>query len=308
MKIIITGASGQYGRLAVDRLLAIVAPQDLILITRRPEKLAELAGLGVEVRRGDFDDPESLVPAFAGGERMLLISGTRVGARVAQHKAAIDAAAQAGVKHVVYTSLLGIHPDNPAIVVKDHAPTEDMLRASGMAWTALRDAQYADAVVSAMAPLAVANGRWPSATGTGRMPFVAREDCVASAVAVLTGEGHANRTYDITGPELLTFAQAMALVSEVAGAPVVFESVDAEAMYAMFDAMGVPREPVDDQVVSGIPWNSDDMVTFELGVAGGFFETLSNDVERLTGRPPQSLRSLLEANRAAFAPAAQVKA
>lgn len=296
MKIIITGASGQYGRLAVNKLLQRVPAEDLVLITRRPEKLAEFADLGADVRRGDFDAPDSLLDAFRGGDRMLLISGTRVGARVIQHKAAIDAAAEVGVKHISYTSVVGIAPNNPAIVVRDHGPTEEMMRQSGMAWTALRDQHYADAMVVNMGPNFIRSGTWLSSTDGGREAPVWREDCVNCAVEVLTGEGHENRIYNITGPELLDFRRFAALISDMSGRHIEYVETNDEGMYAMFDAMGIPREPVDDQSVKGITWNSDDMVTFEASIREGFFEILSDDVERLTGQKARSVRQMIAEN------------
>lgn len=296
MKIIVTGASGQYGSSAVQKLLQRVAPEDLIVITRRPERLAQLAERGVTVRYGDYDKPESLVEAFKGGERMLLISGTRVGARVVQHKAAIDAAAQVGVRHIAYTSVVGISPQNPAIVIRDHGPTEELMKASGMAWTALRDQHYADAMVVNMGPNFIRSGRWLSSSKGGREALVWRDDCINCAVEVLTGDGHAGKTYNITGPELLSFPEIAAMMTEITGRKVEYVETDDEGMYAMFDAMGIPRKPVDDQVVAGISWNSDDMVTFEAAVRGGHFAIISDDVERLTGRKPRSVRELIEAN------------
>jgi NAD(P)H dehydrogenase (quinone) len=298
MKIVVTGASGQYGRSAVSKLLQRVPAEDLILISRTPEKLAEFSQLGAEVREGDFDKPEGLVPAFQGGERMLLISGTRVGKRVGQHRAAIEAAAAAGVRHIAYTSFVGIVPGNPAIVVRDHGPTEEIMRASGMAWTALRDQHYADAMVLAMGPNIIRSGQWLSSSGGGREALVWREDCVDCAVEVLTGAGHENRIYNITGPELLSFPDVARMLAEVSGRPVNYVETDDAGMYAMFDAMGVPREPVDNQSVSGVPWNSDDMVSFEAAIRGGFFEVISDDVERLTGRKPRSVRQMIDDNAA----------
>jgi NAD(P)H dehydrogenase (quinone) len=297
VKIVITGASGQYGRAAVEKLLAKVPAEDLILITRTPAKLAELAERGADVRRGDFDEPESLRAAFAGGDKLLLISGTRVGARVAQHKAAIDAAAAAGVGHILYTSFIGIDdPGNPAEVRHDHIETEKLIRASGMAWTMLRDAHYADAMIVMAGPGVMQTGKWISNAGDGREAMVWRDDCVTCAVAVLTGDGHAGQIYNITGPDLQSFAEVTALMAEVTGRPLDYVAVDDEAQYAMFDAMGIPRRPVDDQYVKGIPWNSDDMVTFGQAIREGFLEVRTDDVETLTGRPARSVRQMIEEN------------
>ncbi|MBC2777081.1 SDR family oxidoreductase [Parasphingopyxis marina] len=295
MKIVITGASGQYGRAAVEKLLAKVAAEELILITRTPAKLADLAKRGADVRRGDFDEPESLRSAFAGGEKLLLISGTRVGARVAQHKAAIDAAAAAGVRHILYTSFIGIDdPGNPADVRHDHIETEKLIRASGMEWTMLRDAHYADAMIVMAGPGVMATGKWISNAGEGREAMVWRDDCVECAVAVLTGEGHEGNIYNITGSELQSFAEVTALMAEITGKPLDYVAVDDEAQYAMFDAMGIPRRPVDDHYVKGIPWNSDDMVTFGRAIREGFLEICTTDVETLTGHPPRSVRQMIE--------------
>lgn len=296
-KIVITGASGQYGRLATQGLIECGRAGDLILMTRTPAKLADMAALGCTVRYGDYDDPASMVAAMAGAGKLLLISGTRVGARVAQHQAAVDAAVKAGVGHVVYTSFIGIDdPANPAEVRHDHIETERLIRASGLTFTFLRDAHYADAMILMAGPGVMASGQWISNAGLGREAMVWRDDCAACAVAVLAGEGHENRTYDITGPELQDFAEVTALMAELTGVPLEYVAVDDAAQYAMFDAMGIPRRPVDDQYVGGIPWNSDDMVTFGQAIRGGFLEICSNDVERLLGRPARSVRQMIAEN------------
>jgi NAD(P)H dehydrogenase (quinone) len=304
--IVITGASGQYGRAAVEKLLERVPAEELILITRTPSKLADLAERGATIRRGDFDEPESLPAAFEGGEKLLLISGTRVGARVAQHKAAIDGAVAAGVRHILYTSFIGIDdPGNPAEVRHDHIETERLIRASGLQWTMLRDAHYADAMIVMAGPGVMQTGKWISNAGAGREAMVWRDDCVECAVAVLTGEGHEGKTYNITGPELQSFAEVTALMAEVTGKPLEYVPVDDEAQYAMFDAMGIPRRPVDDQYVKGIPWNSDDMVTFGQAIREGFLEICTNDVEELTGRPARSVRQMIEENAGMLKAAAE---
>ncbi len=296
-RIALTGASGHYGRIVIDTLIAQGRAQDLILMTRRPERLADYAAQGCVVRQGDYDRPETLAPAFAGADRLLLISGTRVGARVVQHQAAIDAAVAAGVRHLVYTSFIGIDdPANPAEVRHDHIETERLIKASGCDWTMLRDAHYADSMIVMGGPGVMASGQWVSNAGDGREAMVWREDCALCAAAVLTGEGHAGKTYDITGPELQTFAEVTALMAEVTGVRLAYRAIDDAAQYAMFDAMGIPRRPVDDQLVEGIPWNSDDMVSFGQAIREGFLAVQSDDVAHLLGRKARSTRELIVAH------------
>ena len=295
-RLAMTGASGRYGQLATDRLLAQGRARDLILITRTPAKLADRARAGCEVRYGDFDKLDTLQAAVRGADKLLLISGTRVGARVRQHKAAIDAAAAAGVRHIVYTSFVNLEPANPAIVTIDHRETEDLIKSSGLAWTFLRDAHYADAMILNAGPGFIASGQWLTSTEGGREAMVWREDCVDCAVAVLTQNGHENKTYRITGPNLETFAEIAVMLSEVSGHPIVLVDTDDAGMYAHFDALGIPREPVDDQTVAGVPWNSDDMVSFERAIREGFLDVCTDDVRRLTGREARSVRQLIEVN------------
>ena len=309
-KIVITGASGRYGRMATDGLIARGRAADLILMTRDPAKLADRIAAGCTVRYGDFDRPETLGPAMAGAERLLLISGTRVGARVVQHRAVVDAAATAGLRHIVYTSFIGIDdPANPAEVRHDHAATEALIRASGLGFTMLRDAHYADAMIVMAGPAMMASGQWISNAGAGREAMVWREDCAACAVAVLTGgDAHIGQTYNITGPELQSFAEVAALMAQATGHALIYVPVDDGAQYAIFDAMGIPRRPVDDQYIGAIPWNSDDMVSFGAAIREGFLAICSDDVWRLTGRPARSVRALIEAHADMLRSAAQVSA
>jgi NAD(P)H dehydrogenase (quinone) len=295
-QIVITGASGHYGRLATDKLIALGRAADLILITRTPDKLAQRAAQGCDVRYGDFDQPETLIEAVKGADKMLLISGTRVGARVVQHKAAIDAAVAAGVKHIVYTSFVNVDEANPAIVTIDHRETEALIKASGCAWTMLRDAHYADAMILNAGPGFIASGVWMTSSKGAKEAMVWREDCVNCAVAVLTSEGHENRAYPITGPNRESFAEVVAMMNEIVGSQINLFETDDDGMYAMFDAMGIPREPVDDLTVAGIPWNSDDMVSFERSIREGFLDVCTDDVERLTGQKARSVRQLIECN------------
>jgi len=297
-KIIVTGASGQFGNAAARMLLEKVPAEDLVVLSRTPDNLAEFAAAGAHVRRADFDDPASLLPAMEGGERMLLISTVRVGSRVEQHTAAVEAAVAQGVKHVVYTSLLGVRkPGNPSVEGFDHLATERMIEASGLAWTHLRDSLYAEAVATAMAIPALLAGHKPENGGRGRVPIVSRDDCVATAVGVLTQDGHADKAYDVTGPELWALPDAMALVAQMAGKPIAIEPVDDDGMYAYFDSLGVPRKASDVMPDGPIPWASEGMVTFGQSIREGFMDVVSDDVERITGRPPRPLRSVMEQYR-----------
>jgi len=300
-KIIVTGASGQFGNAAAKLLLEKVPAEDLVFLSRTPDKLADLAETGAHVRHADFDDPASLHAAMEGGERMLLISTVRVGSRVEQHTAAVEAAVARGVRHVVYTSLLGVRtPGNPSVEGFDHLATERMIEASGLAWTHLRDSLYAEAVATAMAIPALLAGHKPENAGRGRVPIVSRDDCVATAVGVLTQDGHANKAYDVTGPELWALPDAMALVSEMAGKPIVVEPVDDDGMYAYFDSLGVARKASDVVPDGPIPWASEGMVTFGQSIREGFMDVVSDDVERITGAKPRTLRSVCEQYRGAW--------
>jgi NAD(P)H dehydrogenase (quinone) len=225
---------------------------------------------------------------------MLLISTARVGTRVGQHRNAIEAAVIEGVRHIAYTSVLGAaEPDNPALVKLDHRATEEIMEASGAAWTFLRDSQYAEAIAGAMVPGALVSGRIPDNGHQGKVAFVSRDDCVACATGVLTGDGHENRAYDITGPEKFTIPEALQMAAEIAGKPIEVIPVDDDAMYAHFDSLGIPRHASDDVPAGPIPWSSDDMVTFGQSIREGYFDVLTDHVERITGRPPKPLREVM---------------
>ena len=298
-KIIVSGASGQFGHAAASALLDKGA--QVIALSRDVAKVADLAARGAEVRAADFDSPDGLAEAMAGGEKLLLISTTMVGQRPRQHGNAINAAKAAGVSHIVYTSVIdGGNPDHPAVEQHDHYATEQLLRASGLAFTILYNSQYSEAIATAMAIPSLLAGSKPDNCGDGGIAFVSRDDCVATAVGVLTQEGHENRTYTVTGPELLSVPKAMAIVSELAGKPIELVPVDDEGMYAYFDSLGAVRKSEDLTPETPLPWASEGMVTFGQAIREGYFAVLSDDVERITGRKPRTLRSVMEQYQGAW--------
>ena len=283
MSIVITGGSGKLGRLTAEAVAAKVSPSEVTLVTRTPDALGGLAARGFVVRTGDFDDPLSLRAAFAGGERLLIISATEIGRRVVQHRAAIDAAVAAGVHWAAYTGIPNPSDSNPGAAARDHRATEEALRESGLAWTFLRNSIYAESLVRGGGP-ALASGTLVTNAGEGRTSYVSREDCAAAAAAVLTSDGHDGKEYDITGPEALSGADLAALASELSGKPVEAVPVDdATLVGILVEHAGLP-EPVAEFIAS-------------FGRAGreGQLSTVSNAVEELTGTPPRHFRDVLGA-------------
>jgi NAD(P)H dehydrogenase (quinone) len=266
-KIVISGASGQLGGLVVRELLARGVPAgNLILVSRTPDKLAEFQKLGAITRFGDFAKADSLPAAYAGGSKLLLISiGFGAGPRPEAHKRAIDAAAAAGIKHIVYTSFVAISRGDHTGLASDHYQTEELIRKSGVAWTMLRNSIYSNGIVQQAARM-LADGKATVSDSDPRIGYVTREDCAAAAAAVLTTPGHENKAYDITGPELLGPREIAAAASAVAGKPI--ELVPPEANAPVRRVFGGPS-----------------------------YAVVSEDVARLTGRPATSVRALLESHR-----------
>jgi NAD(P)H dehydrogenase (quinone) len=268
-RIIVSGASGNLGGLTVDELLARGVPAGrLILVSRTPDELKKYAEQGASVRFGDFTKPESLPAAYTGGTRMLLISvgGNDQVTAAALLKRAIDAAKAAGVKHIAYTSYVGITRGDSAGRAADHKATEDALKASGLQWTMLRNSIYMHGLIDQAARM-VADGRAVIPPNESPIGYVTREDCARAAAAVLATPGHEGKAYDITGPELLGVRETAAVAAAVTGKPI--------------------------EVVQG---GADTRPGF--GRPAMAFTTAH--FEELTGRKPTSVRALFEANRDAL--------
>jgi NAD(P)H dehydrogenase (quinone) len=239
--------------------------------------------LGADVRLGDFDHPDDLVKAFAGVDHLLMISTDIIGTRIPQHQAAVRAAAEAGVNHVIYTSALSPTPENPAAVAAEHRATEEAIRDAGMEWTFIRNGLYTELLLRS-APQAVATGKLISNAGPGVTARVAREDCAAVAAAVLTGSGHAEAIYDVTGPRLMADADVAALLTDLTGRPVEAVEISDAALLARLEGNGLPAAA------------AAAVVSFGTAIREGHFNQLTSVVQDLTGRPPRSYRDVLEAN------------
>jgi len=269
-RIIVSGASGNLGGLTVDALLESGIPASrLILVSRTPDELARYAALGASTRFGDFTKPDSLAAAYAGGKRMLLISigGANLPeSRPVLHRRAIDAAAAAGVEHIAYTSWVGISGGETDGISSDHLETENILRASGVAWTMLRNSVYMDGIPGQAAQM-IAAGRAVVPPDESPIAYITRADCAAAAAAVISTSGHENKIYDITGPELIGTREIAEAASAVSGKPI--------------------------ELVAG-------GANTPAGLGSPAISRVTIDVETLLGRPPLSVRELLEANKDAL--------
>lgn len=293
--LLVTGAAGHLGRRVLANLLDGhgIEPARLVAVTRDPARLADVAARGVTVRRGDFDDPASLASAFAGANRMLLISTDaldRPGARLAQHRAAIAAAEAAGLDHIVYTSMPN-PGDSVVTFAPDHLLTERALSASKLSWTVLRNAWYIENLALTL-PSALASGQWVTAAGDGRTAYVSREDCARAAASALAAPSSANAVYDVTGPAAVTVAEVAATVSEILKTPIAVVQVTDDALTQGMIGAGVPGP------IAKI------LTSFDTNARLGKFDLVTDAVQRLTGRPPETLRAWFEANGQSLVPKA----
>ncbi|HEX4050140.1 MAG TPA: NAD(P)H-binding protein [Steroidobacteraceae bacterium] len=266
-RIIISGASGHLGELTVEDLLARGIPASrLILVSRTPSELARYARMGASVRYGDFTKPSSLRKAFAGGNRMLLISiGFSSMPRPEAHGNAIAAAIADGVQHIAYTSWISLSRGDRSGIGADHYATEQILMRSGVAWTMLRNSEYMEELLPDAEKM-FASGRATIQPGDLRVGYVSRADCADAAAAVLSTPGHDNKVYDITGPSLIDTRDLATAVSAVTG-----KAIDLAIKPGL-----APTNP-------------------GLGRALG---VVSHDVAELTGKPPMTMTSFLRQHEA----------
>jgi NAD(P)H dehydrogenase (quinone) len=290
--LLVTGASGKFGRRVVEHLLTTyqVRASQIIATSRKPESLADFAAQGVTVRSADFNDDAQLVNAFAGATRLLIVSTDaldRPGLRLEQHVKAVNAAKASGVKHIVYTSMPKPIEGSPIPFAGDHRGTEDAITNSGMTYTLLRNSWYMENLAMSL-PAALASGQWFVASGQGKTSHTAREDQARTAAAVLASGETKNATYTLTGPEALSADETAKIFVEVLGRPLLVIHLSPAQLQAGMIAGGVPEflAPL--------------FVSFDVNALEGNIDRVTDDIKTLSGTAPQTLRQWLVANKAIF--------
>jgi NAD(P)H dehydrogenase (quinone) len=282
MSIVVTGATGQLGRLVIADLLERgVAPGDVAAVVRDEARAADLAALGVELRVADYDRPDTLKDVFHAGDRVLLISGNEVGRRIPQHQAVVDAAAGAGVALLAYTGILG-GPDADLVLADEHKATEQHILDSKLPYVFLRNGWYTEVYTANLAPV-LAHGAVIGNAGEGRVASAGRADYAAAAAVVLTGEGHENKAYELSGDTAWSFPEYAAVIAELTGQEVVYRDVPGEERQAILVGAGLPED------FAAV------LVDVDHAIGRGLLAGTSGELSRLIGRPTTPLRASVQA-------------
>ncbi|MBY8843551.1 SDR family oxidoreductase [Streptomyces sp. SP2-10] len=280
MSIVVTGATGHLGRHVVEQLLEKVPAEQITAVVRDKEKAAGFAARGVRLAVADYNAPETFDHLFTAGDKVLLISGNEFDkGRVRQHTVVIEAAKAAGVALLAYTSAPG---SLTAALADDHRATEEVLLASGLPYSLLRNAWYHENYTENLAPVLEHNAV-VQAAGDGRVASASRADYAAAAVAVLTGEGHENTTYELGGDEAWSFAEYAAELSRQTGREIVYSPVSTEALAGILTGAGLPAPLA--AVLAGV----------DASIEKGELAVSSGDLSRLIGRPTTPLTQAVTA-------------
>ncbi|MBV7696955.1 SDR family oxidoreductase [Streptomyces sp. TRM70350] len=280
MSIVVTGATGHLGRHVVEQLLAKVPADQITAVVRNAEKAADFAQRGVKIALADYNVPATFDALFSAGDKVLLISGNEFDkGRVAQHKVVIDAAKAAGAALLAYTSAPG---SLTAALADDHRATEEAIRASGLPHVLLRNGWYHENYTENLGPV-LEHHAVVAAAGEGRVASASRADYAAAAVAVLTGEGHENRTYELSGDEAWSFAEYAAELSRQTGREIAYNPVSVEAYQGILTGAGLP-EPLA-AIVAGV----------DASIEKGELAVRTGDLSRLAGRPTTPLAEAVTA-------------
>jgi NAD(P)H dehydrogenase (quinone) len=278
--IVVTGAGGKLGRLVADELAKRLNPSDVTLGSRDPAKIADLAAKGFKTARVDFDDSASLEAAFTGAQTVLIVSGDAPNdVRIRQHRAAIDAARKAGVARIVYTSFTNPSAQSLFPFAWIHADTESYLKASGVPFTILRDNQYAENLTNAIGGARSGTLALPGARG--KVAYIARADAAAAIAGALTQDGHAGKTYELTGPEALDAFEIAAVVASALARPVQAVDADPAEFGKVFAAHGLP------------PFVIDALLGLYAAAAAGECAVVSADAAKLAGRPIEPVSAFI---------------
>lgn len=275
MKILVTGATGQLGSKVVDALLGLVPAGEVVVSVRQPEKASALSALGVEVRYGDFDEPASLDKAFAGIDRLLIVSTQGDNdTRVRQHGAAVEAAKRAGVQFIAYTSVVNA-ADSQLALAPVHKATEEAILKTGIPYAFLRNNWYIENETGTIQGV-LAGAPVITSAGSGKVGWATRGDYAGAAAVVLAGTGHENKIYELSG-KLLTHDDLAKSMGEALGREVPIQHVDDAGYAEAMRGAGVP-EPV-------VPF----LVAIQSGIREGGLDIASDDLETLLGRPATPL-------------------
>ncbi|MDR2145699.1 MAG: SDR family oxidoreductase [Tannerella sp.] len=284
-KILITGATGNFGSLTVNALLQKGVSADRIsALVRDENKASDLKNKGVAIVKGNYDDYASLTAGFQGVETLLFVSGSDVTARLPQHENVVKAAKEAGVKHVVYTSFERKNETETSpiwAVAEAHLKTEQWLKESGLAYTILRNNLYMDMIPFFIGEKALETGVIYLPAGTGKASVALRSEMAEAAAAVLTSTGHENRTYNISNVEAYSYDDVAKYITEVTGKEIAYVSPTVEEYVQTLTGAGVPAEFI------GI------FAGFAAAQAQGELAAVSNDLQTLLGRQPTSLKAFL---------------
>ena len=277
MKIGITGANGQLGRLVVEKLKQTVSADHLVALVRTPEKAADL---GIEARAFDYAQSASLTEALKDIDHLLLISGSEVGQRKVQHENIINAAKDAGVKWIIYTSLL--HADTSSLsLAPEHIATEELLKSSGIPYTILRNGWYTENYTGSAAG-AVAAGAFVGSAGEGKISSASREDYAEAAAVVLTGEGHVGKVYELAGDVAYTLKDLAAEISNQTGKDVPYQNLSAEEYTGVLKSFGIPEGMA--QAIAG----------WDIGISNGDVFDDGKVLSKLIGRPTTAVSDVVK--------------
>jgi NAD(P)H dehydrogenase (quinone) len=279
--IVITGASGQLGRLVIEALLKKLPASEIVAAVRSPEKVSDLAARGVQIRHADYSQPATLDTAFKGADKLLLISSSEVGQRVPQHRAVIDAAKRAGVKLLAYTSLL--HADtSPLGLAAEHQETEALLREAGLPHVLLRNGWYSENYAAGV-PAALAHGVLLGSAGSGRIASAARANYAAAAATVLTLNDQAGRIYELAGDTAYTLTELAAEISAQSGKEIAYKDLPEADYKAILLGAGLPEG------LAALLADSDTGAS-----KGGLFDD-SHQLSQLIGHPTTTIATSIAA-------------